>query len=98
MHRQRAETGRSNGRRQRRRWFRVRVETEEGAYTGRLRFDGPRGTLRETIGDDRAYLPLWDATDEVSGSRDEYLAIHKSAIRCVVLLGEAREGGPRPEA
>jgi len=97
MHWQGAETKQSSTRRRRRRWFRVRVETEEGAYTGRLRFDGPRGTLRETIDEDRAYLALWDATEEATGSRDEYVAIHKGAIRCVVLLGEDDARAERAE-
>jgi len=96
MHRRRGEReqGTQGGRR---RWFRVRVETESGAYEGRLRFDGPRGTLRETVEDDRAYLSLWDATDVATGARDEHLAIHKGAIRWVVLLGEAGASA-RPEA
>jgi hypothetical protein len=88
MHWQGAGTEQSTTRSRRRRWFRVRVETEEGVYTGRLRSEGPRGTLHETIADDRAYLSLWDATAEATGSRDEYVAIHKGSIRCVVLLGE----------
>jgi hypothetical protein len=79
---------RSSGRRGRKRWFRVRVETEEGAYVGRLRLEGARGTLRQTIDDDRAYLGVWNATEEGSGFREEFMAIHKGAIRSVVLLGE----------
>jgi hypothetical protein len=98
MHWQGAGTEQSNARRRRRRWFRVRVETEEGTYTGRLRLDGPRGTLHESIDDERAYLALWDATEEATGSRDEYVAIHKGAIRSVVLLGEDRARAPRPAA
>jgi hypothetical protein len=84
--------------RRRRRWYHVRVETESGAYVGRLRLDGPRGTLRETVDDDRAYLALWDATEEATGSCEEYVAIHKGGIRYVVLLGEAAAGASHPEA
>jgi hypothetical protein len=98
MHWRAADSEQQSTRRRRRRWFRVRVETEAGAYEGRLRLDGPRGTLRETIDDDRTYLALWDATDEATGSRDEYVAIHKGAIRCVVLLGEAGGAGASREA
>jgi hypothetical protein len=97
MHRRRGESEPQGSRSRRRRWFRVRVETEAGAYEGRLRFDGPRGTLRETVEDDRAYLSLWDATDVATGARDEHVAIHKGAIRWVVLLGEAG-ASTRPEA
>ncbi len=97
MHERRARR-RPEAPRRRRRWYRVRVETESGAYVGRLRLDGPRGTLRETVDDDRAYLALWDATEEATGSCDDYVAIHKGAIRCVVLLGEAGAAVARAEA
>ena len=96
MHRPRRESEQRGAQSGRRRWFRVRVETESGAYEGRLRLDGPRGTLRETVEDDRAYLSLWDATDVATGACDEHVAIHKGAIRCVVLLGEAG-ASTRPE-
>ena len=86
MHWQGAETEQPAMRRGRRPWFRVRVEMEDGAYVGSLRLDGPRGTLRELVDDDRAYLSLWDATQEATGSRDEFVALHKGAIRFVVLL------------
>lgn len=79
---------RPSGRGGRRRWFRVRIETEEGTYVGRLRLEGARGTLRETVDDDRAYLGVWNATEEGSGSPGDFMAIHKGAIRSVVLLGE----------
>jgi hypothetical protein len=71
------------------------VQTEDAAYVGRLRLEGPRGTrgtLRDLIDDDRAYLALWNATEEATGSRDEYVAILKGAIRSVVLLGEDAVG------
>jgi hypothetical protein len=44
--------------------------------------------LRETVDDDRAYLGVWNATEEGSGSPGDFMAIHKGAIRSVVLLGE----------
>jgi hypothetical protein len=74
------------------------VETESGAYLGRLRLGGRVGSLRETVDDERAYLALWDATDEATGARDEYVAIHKAVIRSVVLLGEARPSAAPSEA
>lgn len=80
--------GPSGGRRGRKRWFRVRVETDEGAYVGRLRLEGRWGTLRDTVDDGRAYLGVWNATEEGSGSREDFVAIHKGVIRSVVLLGE----------
>jgi hypothetical protein len=86
MHWQGAETEQPATRRGRRRWFRVRVETEDGAYVGSLRLDGPLGTLRELVDDDRTYLSLWNATQELTGSREEFVALHKGAIRFVVLL------------
>jgi hypothetical protein len=92
MHGQAARERREGSRRStRRRWFRVRVETDEGAYVGSLRLAGPAGTLRALIDDERTYLALWDVTEERSGAREDHLAIHKVAIRNVVLLGSARE-------
>jgi hypothetical protein len=82
------KAGRSSGRSGRKRWFRVRVETDEGAIVGRLRLGRAHGTLRETVDDDRAYLGVWHATEEGSASPEEFVAIHKGAIRSVVLLGE----------
>lgn len=82
--------GRSGARRGR--WVRVRVDTDEGTYVGRLRLDGPAGSLRELVETDRSYLALWSATHDSSGTVEEFVAIHKSAIRLVVLLGAS---GPR---
>jgi hypothetical protein len=86
------DAGRPGRPRARKRWFRVRVQTEDAAYVGRLRLEGPQGTLRELIDDDRAYLALWNATEEGTGSQDEYVAILKGAIRSVVLLGADAAG------
>jgi hypothetical protein len=95
MHWQEAETEQTSKRHGRRRWFRVRVETDDGAYVGSLRLNGPRAPLRELVDDDRAYLALWNATQEPTGSRDEFVAIHKGAIRFVVLLDEDGTRGAR---
>jgi hypothetical protein len=84
------DPGRSGARR--RRWVRVRVDTDAGAYVGSVRLDGPSGGLRELVEADRSYLALWSATHESSGAVEEFVAIHKSAIRLVVLLGAS---GPR---
>jgi hypothetical protein len=82
--------GRSGARR--RRWVRVKVDTDEGTYVGSVRLDGPAGGLRELVEADRSYLALWSATHESSSAVEEFVAIHKSAIRLVVLLGAS---GPR---
>ncbi len=71
----------------RRRWFRVRLQTDECAYLGSLRLESGRPALDKLIADGRAYLALWDATEEGSAKAREFVAIHKSAIRSVVLLG-----------
>jgi len=77
--------GRSGARR--RRWVRVKVDTDGGTYVGSLRLDRPAGGLRELVEADRSYLSLWNATHERSGAVEEFVAIHKSAIRLVVQLG-----------
>ncbi len=69
------------------RWLRVRVETDEGAYVGRVRLEG-HGSLRELVSDDRAYLALWGVTEQRSGRRDDFVALHKGAIRYVVTLSK----------
>ncbi len=73
----------------RRRWFRVRVLTDGRTYLGRLRLERARSALHDLIADGRAYLALWDVTEEGLPGAQEFVAIHKSAIRAVVLLGDA---------
>jgi hypothetical protein len=85
------DPGRSGARR--RRWVIVKVDTDEGSYVGSLRLDGPAGSLRELVEADRSYLALWSATHESSGVVEEFVAIHKSTIRLVVLLGARGQRG-----
>jgi hypothetical protein len=82
-------TARSGRTSPRRRWFRVKVQTDEAAYLGSLRLGSARTALHDLLADERAYLALWDATEEGSPAAREYVAIHKGAIRAVVLLGDA---------
>ena len=71
------------------RLIRVRVTTDDGVWLGRLRLDAGRSALHELVGDDRAYLSLWDACrEDVPGGAEEFLAVHKAAIRCVVVIGD----------
>ncbi len=86
------ETGSS-----RRRWFTVRIATEDGSYLGLLRLDQGRSALRELIDDDRTYLSLWDARREGTGDVAEFVAIHKATIHYVVVVGEGPRG-PRKAA
>lgn len=69
-------------------WYRVRIETEGGTYVGSLRLD--EAGLRPVVDDERAYLPLWNASREGSPEVEEFLALHKAAIRSVVVVGEDR--------
>jgi hypothetical protein len=85
------DRGRSGARR--RRWLRVKVDTDGGTYVGSLRLGGPTGGLRELVEDDRSYLALWSATHESSGAVEEFVAIHKNAIRGVVQLGASGRRG-----
>ena len=77
----------------RRRWVRVKVDTDEGTYVGSVHLDGPAVGLRELVEGDRSYLALWSATHESSGVVEEFVAIHKSAIRLVLLLGASSPRG-----
>jgi hypothetical protein len=76
--------GRRRGKR--RRPVRVRVETDGETYTGTLTL-GRR--LNEVLDDDRTYLALWDATLDGTDETEEFVAIHKGAIRAVVVVAEA---------
>ena len=81
--------GRGSARPAARRLVRVRVTTDDGVWLGRLRLDAGRSALHELVGDDRAYLSLWDACrEDLSGGAEEFLAVHKAAIRCVVVIGD----------
>lgn len=93
----RALDGPGTARRSRRRWFRVRVATEDGSYLGSLRLEPGRSALRELIDDERTYLSLWNACREDSDGVEEFLAIHKVAIRYVVVVGEEPRS-PREES
>lgn len=73
----------------RRLWFRVRVLTEGRTYLGRLRLERARTALHDLIADERAYLALWDVSEEGIPGDLGFVAIHKSTIRAVVLLGDA---------
>jgi hypothetical protein len=70
-------------RRKKRRPVRVRVVTDGEVYTGTLKL-GRR--LREALDDDRTYLALWDATLDGSDETEEFVAIHKGAIRSVAVV------------
>ncbi|HVO10287.1 MAG TPA: hypothetical protein VMX54_05975 [Vicinamibacteria bacterium] len=77
----------------RRRWVRVKVVTDAETYVGSLRLASPAGGLRELVEADRSYLALWSATHGSSGAFEEFVAIHKSAIRVVVQLGASGQLG-----
>lgn len=70
------------------RWFQVKVQTDEGAYDGSLRLTGRRSALSELLDDGRVYLTLWEATRDGMPVAEGFVAIHKAAIRCVVVIGD----------
>jgi hypothetical protein len=51
-----------------------------------------RSALHELVGDDRAYLSLWNARREGVPGDEEFLAVHKAAIQYVVVIGEDDTG------
>lgn len=95
--RTRAKTGTPAGRsrRARRRWCRVRVETDTGAYVGSLEL-GEVG-LRELVDAERAYMGLWNAEHEAAQGVVEFLALHKGAICSVTVVGEEPRAPGRPQ-
>ena len=82
----------------RRRWFKVRIVTEDGSYLGSLRLEPGSSALRQLLDDDRSYLSLWDARREGSAAVEEFLAIHKVAIRYAVVIGHDAVAGAAGEA
>jgi hypothetical protein len=70
------------------RWFRVRIETDGGAYTASLRL-GAAG-LRRLLDDERTYLALWNVVADGSARVEEFVALHKGTIVSVVVVGEER--------
>lgn len=79
-------------------WVRARVETDEGTYEARLRVECSQLGLGELLDDGRAYLGLWDAVPHGAAISEDFLAIHKGAVRCVTLLeGEGRSAGQRED-
>jgi hypothetical protein len=81
------------GRGARRRWVRARIETDEETYEARLRVEHSQRGLGELLDDGRAYLGLWDAVPNGTLIPQDFLAIHKGAIRSVTLL----RGEPGPD-
>ena len=67
-------------------WVRARIETDEGAYEASLRVECSQHALGELLDDGRAYLGLWDAVPHGASISEDFLAIHKGAVRCVTLL------------
>jgi hypothetical protein len=70
----------------RRRRVRVRVQTDVETYIASLQVPRRRGSLSDVLNDGRAYLALWDATLAGSSKTEDFVAIHKAAIRSIVLL------------
>jgi hypothetical protein len=62
-----------------------------------VHLDGRAAGLRELVEADRSYLALWRATHESSGTVQEFMAIHTSATRLVVLLGASSPRGAAGE-
>ena len=92
--RQRKDRGRS-ARLSRTCWIRARVETDQETYEASLRADASRQGLDEILGDGRAYLGLFDAVAGSTNHSEDFLALHKGAIRSVTVLenGHDRAGG-----
>ena len=91
--RTKAEAADGRSRRTRRRWCRVRVETDTGAYLGSLELGGVG--LRELVDDERTYLGLWNAEQEGAPGVEEFLALHKGTICSIVVVGDESQAPPQ---
>jgi hypothetical protein len=74
------------------------VQTDEGAYVGSLRLAGGRSALSELVDDGRVYLTLWEAIRDGVPVAEGFVAIHKAAIRCVMVIGNGECPAPPLEA
>jgi hypothetical protein len=77
------------------RWSRVRIETDDAAYEGRLRLPDGTDLVAEIASDDGAFLELIGLP--IGGALQERLiAVEKRAIRTLRVLGGGVLAGSRP--
>jgi len=80
------------------RWFQVRVQTDEGIYVGSLRLAAGRSALSDLVSGCRVYLTLSEANRDGIPVAEGFVAIHKAAIRSVVVVGNGERCAPPMEA
>ncbi len=71
--------------RKRPRWVRVRIETDEETLIGTIRLESASSSLYDLLDDERSYLAFWSEHKAGSQDGEQFLALHKSAIRSVAL-------------
>jgi hypothetical protein len=74
------------------RWARVRVETADAVYVGRMYVPETKKRVSDVLCDERPFLALADVCREGSEQRDPFVAINKTFVRTVRVLDE-NDGG-----
>lgn len=71
------------------RWARVRVETADGVYIGRLYIPENKKRLSDVLCDERPFLSLTEVSREGSQVHEPFVAINKIFVRTVRVLEES---------
>ena len=79
----------------RRRWVRVRIETEDGSFVGRVHVPETRKRLSDVLCDERSFILLTDVTINDAQSVEPFVALNKAFVRTVRVLNELEEA-PAP--
>jgi hypothetical protein len=70
------------------RWAKVRIETADAVYIGRMYIPETKKRLSDVLCDDRPFIALTEVTREGSEGHDPFVAINKSFVRTVRVLDE----------
>ncbi len=70
------------------RWARVRIETEDGVYRGRVFVPDTNKRLSDVLCDDRPFLNLTDVSVNDSPVVEAFVAVSKRYIKAVRVLQE----------
>jgi hypothetical protein len=73
---------------ERSRWATVRVETDGGAYVGRLYVADARSRVSDVLADDRRFLSLTEVKLDDGNQVEAFMAVNKSFIRALRVLDE----------
>jgi hypothetical protein len=74
-----------------RRWATVSVETDGGAYVGRVYVANARSRVSDVLADDRQFLSLADVKVNGGDQVEAFMAVNKRFIRTLRILDEGNQ-------